>query len=142
MKNSEVGGKNTEIRASETNGALSKLDELLQQVKEAGAETGDYDERLQSRLEGQKSVAEPVAFTGIPAEANRYIHESGKHLELSRKYEREANELEKKIREGKQPQSKMSEVRALRSKAAEEKRAAEKCKRKAQEILSQATRRF
>lgn len=57
------------------------------------------------------------------------------HSEKARKYEREANDLERNIQRGKVGREKMQEVRQLRRKADMEKREAESCKRQAQRAL-------
>lgn len=56
------------------------------------------------------------------------MREVKKHQDAYLKFEREANELEKDIRRGKEPKEKMSEVKKLRQKAETEKREMERAK--------------
>lgn len=136
MKKAEVDTKVKEIHTSEVNSSESAMDTLLRKVGPVDANSPDQKDKLSSRLEQQKSSTESISFTGIPREAQRYIDEQGEHLARARKYEREANDLETRIRRGKEPESRMSEVRSLRRKAENEMDEANRCKRRASQILN------
>lgn len=94
----------------------------------------EADAVLSERLEAD--TKEKEVSIGSPETAKPYLDRANSHMIKSRAYERQANDLERKIERGIEPASKMSEVRSLRQKADKEKHEADKYNRYARKELS------
>lgn len=95
----------------------------------------DADAAINQRLEGDIKEKEGIVVQG-PESAKPYLDRAYSHMVKSRAYERQANDLERKIQRGIEAANKMSEVKSLRQKADREKREADKYNRYARMELS------
>lgn len=102
---------------------LEKLQDNLSAQEMTHSEA---DAVLSERL--KDSATEKEVSIGSPETAKPYLDIANSHMIKSRAYERQANDLERKIERGIEPANKMSEVRSLRQKADKEKREADKYK--------------
>lgn len=123
-------------------GEVSQLDkkkwrdlEKLQDGASAQEMThSEADAVLSERLE--VSAKEKEGSIGSPESVKLYLDRANSHMVKSRAYNRQADDLERKIQRGIEPENKMPEVRSLRQKADKEKQEADKCNRYARMELS------
>lgn len=120
--------ENTTVLSTETIGSMGELKlETAGSMGELKLETVGSMGEL--KLESSGRMENTSAY-------NYYMQKAKKHLERAHAYEREANALERKIQQGTEPRTKISEVRKLQTKAKSEKMAAEKCKQAAKDALT------
>jgi len=133
MKNTEIANelKSAELSRQETN-----IEALLKTLDPVEQDGDNLEEQLSARIAQQREVSDIALSAGAPQEAKRYLDQQARHLEQARKYERQANTLEREIRRGNEPEKRMSEVKELRNKAKRENEEANRCKRKAEAILT------
>lgn len=125
-------------------GEISDLDEKIDKnVRQKEKEVSDqrdepYEEsadagsgREKGRLSEKRERADQEQMIGSPDSARPYLDKAEACMEKSRRYEGQANDLERKIQRGREPGDRQSDVRNLRKKAADEKKEADRYKRKA-----------
>ena len=125
----EIGSELSDISEGREMDSKELMREYSDQIKEA-AKTGNKEreiyyktklDRLEQNTAENNASKENYGSAPFP--------EIKRHQEAAMSYERKANELERKIQRGQEPQKRMQEVNDLRKKAKREKDAAESARR-------------
>ena len=132
MEKNHETGKTKDVRLGENEGKL--FGDLNKSVDINQGAKKKADSCVREIINARPAQPNEVSFGG-EREASRLMEEVRRHRENSRNYTRLANELERKIREKKVPQSKQYEVDTLRRKATREEEEARRCQQAAQREL-------